>query len=227
MGGHVGGHAGLGAQHRQHGGEPAAISRMARSGLFGETRLASLAVLDPGTRLARCCGGTSPDSAFLREDQADLADIVQTQHVRAQSLASSPGYEPDAVAEAIQFHDLRKLVGQHTGLVSVQMQPPVENNHDKEEAEVLLDQAKTLQALLDAGATMESAIKAIQAHDLSLVKEDPQAALRWTPDGRAMMTTPGATPPGGAKPPAAGGKPATSAPTGQPKKPTPGGGAGG
>jgi hypothetical protein len=164
--------------------------------------------------------------AFLREDQADLADIMNT-NMAALNQGILAGFKPDAVAEAIQFHDLRKLVGQHTGLVSVQMQPPVENNHDKEEAEVLLDQAKTLQALLDAGATMESAIKAIQAHDLSLVKEDPQAALRWTPDGRAMMTTPGATPPGGAKPPAAGGKPATSAPTGQPKKPTPGGGAGG
>lgn len=63
------------------------------------------------------------DIAFLREDQKDVAEI---QAMNAQSIRSlvEAGYEPDAVAEAIVSDDLSLLIGNHTGVFSVQLQPP-------------------------------------------------------------------------------------------------------
>jgi hypothetical protein len=65
--------------------------------------------------------------AFLREDQTDLAEIFRVQTSAIDSLIKS-GFEPDAAVKATQDRDLSALVGNHTGLVSVQMQPPLDPN---------------------------------------------------------------------------------------------------
>lgn len=61
--------------------------------------------------------------AFLREDARDRAEILRTDLVSIE-LGIRAGFEPDAVVEAAQTGDLGKLIGKHTGLVSVQMQEP-------------------------------------------------------------------------------------------------------
>jgi hypothetical protein len=61
------------------------------------------------------------DIAFLREDESDAANIQQ---VRAQTIAAliREGFTPESAIKAIDNDDFRLLV--HTGLVSVQLQPP-------------------------------------------------------------------------------------------------------
>src|SRR5690606_13772852 len=111
---------------------------------------------------------------------------------------------PDAVVEAVQADDIRKLLGKHTGLVSVQMQPPVDNDNELEEANIFGIHAKTLQALVAAGFTEESAVAAIESNDLSKLKKAP-VQDQWSPSGIPIPPAPpGGAAPGGAKPPAPG-----------------------
>lgn len=60
------------------------------------------------------------DIAFLREDAKDQAEIMRTNAVAYRQLVDA-GVNPDAAALQI---GLRDLVGQHSGLYSVQLQPP-------------------------------------------------------------------------------------------------------
>lgn len=62
------------------------------------------------------------DIAFLREDVKERAQI---QNIRAMTVDAyiRAGFEPNAAVEAAAAEDPTLLLGQHTGLVSVQMQP--------------------------------------------------------------------------------------------------------
>lgn len=63
------------------------------------------------------------DIAFLREDRMDAAEIEAK---RAQTIRTyiDSGFKPDAVVAAVGAEDLSLLAGQHSGLFSVQLQPP-------------------------------------------------------------------------------------------------------
>lgn len=63
------------------------------------------------------------DIAFLREDGTDLA-AIRAQNASALRSLVDGGFEPDAAVEYLQTNDLNRLLGRHTGLLSVQMQPP-------------------------------------------------------------------------------------------------------
>jgi hypothetical protein len=63
------------------------------------------------------------DIAYLREDQIDSAQIVREQMAAIQ-MGINSGFEPDAVVAAVVAGDVMLLSGQHTGLYSVQLQPP-------------------------------------------------------------------------------------------------------
>ncbi|MEU6674768.1 phage portal protein [Streptomyces sp. NPDC046925] len=65
------------------------------------------------------------DVAFLREDSRDRADIMRVQ-LNTIDAGIKSGFEPDAVVKAVVNEDVSLLIGHHTGLVSVQMQPPLE-----------------------------------------------------------------------------------------------------
>jgi phage portal protein BeeE len=67
------------------------------------------------------------DIPFLREDASDLASIRQADAATLQQLVAT-GFEPDAAVEFLRSNDLAKLSGRHTGLVSVQLQPPGAND---------------------------------------------------------------------------------------------------
>lgn len=58
---------------------------------------------------------------FLQEDMKDAADIAATQATAIRQLIDG-GYEPGSVAIAVSTGDMTKL--QHTGNLSVQLQPP-------------------------------------------------------------------------------------------------------
>jgi phage portal protein BeeE len=62
------------------------------------------------------------DVPFLREDRGDAANIQHTLATTIQAYISA-GYKPDAAVKAVRDEDLSALIGQHTGMVSVQMQP--------------------------------------------------------------------------------------------------------
>lgn len=168
--------------------------------------------------------------AFLREDQRDRAEIMRID-MGAINTGILAGYEPDAVTDAVHTNDLRKLIGKHTGLVSVQMQPPVDPDNELEEANILGIHAKTLQGLVAAGFTEESSVEAIQSNDLGKL-ERATVPDSWTPSGIPIpimdpgnnpghhQPAAGAPPPQAPQPPAQGGR-APNAPA-NPKKPTPG-----
>lgn len=61
------------------------------------------------------------DVAFLREDATDIATRQSTE-MGTISAGIASGFEPDSVKDAVVADDWSKLV--HTGMVSVQLQPP-------------------------------------------------------------------------------------------------------
>ena len=63
------------------------------------------------------------DISFLQEDVKDAADIMAANASSIRQLVDA-GYEPDAVIQAIAANDVNRLNGNHTGLYSVQLQPP-------------------------------------------------------------------------------------------------------
>jgi HK97 family phage portal protein len=71
----------------------------------------------PGSRLWY----DSRDIPFLQEDEQDAAQIQQTQAVTIRELINA-GYTPDSVVAAVMAQDYGLL--EHSGLVSVQLQPP-------------------------------------------------------------------------------------------------------
>lgn len=66
------------------------------------------------------------DIPFLAEDVKDAAEVQQKRSETINRLITA-GYKPDAVIDAVEAEDLSRLKGQHTGLFSVQLQPPMPN----------------------------------------------------------------------------------------------------
>lgn len=71
----------------------------------------------PGTRLWYDAKGVP----FLREDEKDAADIAAVQAQTIRTLVDG-GYTPESALAAVQANDWSLL--QHTGMYSVQLQPP-------------------------------------------------------------------------------------------------------
>jgi phage portal protein BeeE len=63
------------------------------------------------------------DVEFLKDDRKDTVEVQSTMASTIASLISA-GYDPDAVIDAVEADDLSRLVGNHTGLYSVQLQSP-------------------------------------------------------------------------------------------------------
>ena len=60
---------------------------------------------------------------FLAEDVKDAAEVLSTNATAINTLTVA-GFEPDAVIDAVTAGDLGRLKGTHSGLFSVQLQPP-------------------------------------------------------------------------------------------------------
>lgn len=63
------------------------------------------------------------DVSFVKEDKADAADILFTQGQTIKTLTDA-GFEPGATVGAVTAGDLSPLAVNHSGLFSVQLQPP-------------------------------------------------------------------------------------------------------
>ncbi len=83
--------------------------------------LSTLVPTPPAARLWYDAG----DVSFLQEDVKDEADIRSRKALTIESLIRA-GFRPDAAAEFAQTGDEAMLIGQHTGLFSVQLQPPTD-----------------------------------------------------------------------------------------------------
>lgn len=81
--------------------------------------LQNILTVPGGARLAV----DKPAIPFLAEDAKDRAEIQQVQATALRSLIDA-GMDPDAAVEFLRSNDLGKLTGKHTGLFSVQLQPP-------------------------------------------------------------------------------------------------------
>jgi hypothetical protein len=81
--------------------------------------LASILAVPGGSRLWY----DDRDIPFLKEDVKDAADVRQKDATTAMSLIQG-GWEPDSIIQSIVADDLTLLLGNHTGLTSVQLQPP-------------------------------------------------------------------------------------------------------
>jgi hypothetical protein len=166
--------------------------------------------------------------AFLREDQRDRAEIMRID-MQSVDAGIKSGFEPDACVDAVAANDIRKLVGKHTGLVSVQMQPPVDPDNKIEEtkgqAEIMLTLAQVIAAFVAAGFTEESAKAAADTNDIMKLKKDPAKDL-WSPTGQALRTEPAPGAGGGTTKPTAA-KPAPAKPKPKPGTTNPGGGGNG
>lgn len=63
--------------------------------------------------------------SFFQEDVADEAEIRSTYASTIRQLIEA-GYEPDSVVQAVTTGNFAALIGQHSGLTSVQLQPPTD-----------------------------------------------------------------------------------------------------
>lgn len=63
------------------------------------------------------------DVPFLAEDAKDAAEVAQTQASTIRTLIEA-GFDPDAATAAVVSGDYGRLRDAHSGLVSVQLQPP-------------------------------------------------------------------------------------------------------
>jgi len=63
------------------------------------------------------------DIPFLRDDVKDVAEVFRTQVASLVSLGNA-GWDQDSAVDATASLDIRRLAGNHTGLMSVQLQPP-------------------------------------------------------------------------------------------------------
>lgn len=82
------------------------------------TALSTLVPPPPGTRLWY----DAADVSFLQEDEQDAASIRETNARTIRQLVDA-GYDPDASTVFAQTGDANVLVGKHSGLYSVQLQP--------------------------------------------------------------------------------------------------------
>lgn len=144
-----------------------------------EKASASLAVLvdlDPTEQLWVDASG----SAFLREDMKDQAQIFQTLIIGVEA-GMRGGFEPDAVIKAAMAaggHDLRYLLGAHTGLTSVQMMnTDIEGQRGQEEAQTREIESRAIAALITSGCTIDSIAAFMESGDASKLKKDPKALI--------------------------------------------------
>jgi len=115
------------------------------------------------------------DVAFLREDIKDLAE-VQSTTVATINAAVASGWTPESSLAAVLAEDLSQL--QHSGLMSVQLQPP--GAQDKgptpaDEAAVVATQATSIVGLAGGNAfELESIVKAVTDGDLTELEMAPE-----------------------------------------------------
>lgn len=116
--------------------------------------------------------------AFLREDAKDLAE-VQSTTMATINAAIAAGWTPESALAAVMAEDFSLLV--HSGLMSVQLQPPVDVTADtgkaqaKDAADDFTAKVANLAAIAGTAAfTVDSTVAAVNARDLGQLEEAPE-----------------------------------------------------
>ncbi len=107
------------------------------------------------------------DMPILREDAKDAADIQQVQANTITALVKD-GFSPESAITAVTSQDMTQLV--HTGLVSVQLQPP---RTELQKAQTVQLQSLAAELLVRGGYTTDSARDAVAAGDMTLLQPGP------------------------------------------------------
>jgi phage portal protein BeeE len=107
------------------------------------------------------------DMPILREDAKDAADIQQVNANTITALVKD-GFSPESAIAAVTAQDMSLL--QHTGLVSVQLQPP---RTELQKAQQIQLEALAAELLVRAGYTTDSARDAVAGQDLSRLEVGP------------------------------------------------------
>lgn len=107
------------------------------------------------------------DMPVLREDALDAAQIEQ---VKANTITAlvKDGFDPESAIAAVTGQDMTKLV--HTGLVSVQLQPP---RTELQKAQTIQLEALATELMVRSGYTTESARDAVSSLDLTKLEPGP------------------------------------------------------
>lgn len=107
------------------------------------------------------------DMPVLREDAKDAAEIEQ---VKANTITAlvKDGFSPESAIAAVTTQDMTQLV--HTGLVSVQLQPP---RTELQKAQTIQLEALAAELLVRGGYTTDSARDAVSKGDLGLLQPGP------------------------------------------------------
>jgi phage portal protein BeeE len=111
------------------------------------------------------------DMPVLREDAKDAAEIQQIQATTITTLVKD-GFSPESSIAATISQDMTQL--QHTGLVSVQLQPP---RTAYQQAQTTQLGALAVELAVRAGYTRESAVAAAASGDLSQLVAAPGAPV--------------------------------------------------
>jgi len=109
----------------------------------------------------------SRDVAFLREDAKDLAEVMSITAGTINALGAG-GWTPNSSRDAVLAEDLSLLV--HSGLMSVQLQPPgagQEKTPEAEDRETFSSKVQDLSALAGGPFSPESMVEAVDAADLT------------------------------------------------------------
>ncbi|MBO0813549.1 MAG: phage portal protein [Actinobacteria bacterium] len=107
------------------------------------------------------------DMPILREDAKDAAEIQQVNANTITTLVKD-GFDPDSAIAAVNAQDMTLL--KHTGLVSVQLQPP---RTDYQKAQTVQLESLAAELLIRGGYTSDSARDAVVKQDLSLLEPGP------------------------------------------------------
>lgn len=107
------------------------------------------------------------DMPILREDAKDAAEIEQ---VKANTITTyvKDGFTPESAIAAVNAQDVTLL--QHSGLVSVQLQPP---RTELQKAQTVQLEALATELMVRAGYTPESARDAVTSLDLTGLEPGP------------------------------------------------------
>lgn len=112
--------------------------------------------------------------AFLREDAKDLAE-VQSTTMATINAAIAAGWTPESAQAAVLAEDLSLL--KHSGLMSVQLQPPMDPAADGEKAaardgvEDFTAKVGNVATLAPLGFTADSVLTAVNERDLAALEE--------------------------------------------------------
>lgn len=91
--------------------------------LWGKAAGSLEALVPPPDKTSQRLWYDARDIPFLREDAGDEAKTFFTQ-IQAARHATDGGWDPDAAIRAAKAADITLLLGQHTGLLSVQLHDP-------------------------------------------------------------------------------------------------------